>query len=174
MLTRFSRTACLVGLIAALLVPVAGCGSGPFGMRTEEEVKQTAAEKAWNERIEAGVAKDAAAKKAAEASAAFPFAGKWSFPYMIVDEPAKKMYLDTALYTITISKQGEGYVYEGSGEKATVVVSGETIIISGNRDGPFLLKGSATDSDTIVGSRHQEYTKLDLVWDGPWTATRVK
>jgi len=183
MFARTTKALCAV-LLLAVVVSVLGCGSGPFGLATEEDDKRIADEKAWDEKMADGAAKEPTSEGTTdgavmkyEDNGSDPLVGGWS--YLGMDyTPANKQWgkgklgPDTELFTVTFVKQGEIYSLQGSSD-FTVTFDGANVTITGGPAGSLQSKFSGIlKGDTITGTRHHVGGKL--VYDGPWTATRAK
>lgn len=128
------------------------------------------------DKIEAREAGDDTVMKS-EDNGSDPLAGDWSFTGMNYTPASKewgkgKLWPDTEPATVTFVKQGE--VYSLARDTVdTVTFDGQNVTIEGTSDSGFHSKYSGVlDGDTITGTRH--HSVAALVYDGPWTATRVK
>jgi hypothetical protein len=106
-----------------------------------------------------------------------PLPGDWLFTGMNYTPATKeskkgKLWPDTELATVTFVKQGDVYSLEGD-TVDSVTFDGQNVTIEGTTDQGFHSKYSGVlKGDTITGTRHHSVAKL--VYDGSWTATRVK
>jgi hypothetical protein len=112
-----------------------------------------------------------------EAGDAGPLAGDWLFTGMNYTPATKqsgkgKLWPDTELATVTFVKQGE--VYSLARDTVdTVTFDGQNVTIEGTTaDGFHSRYSGVLEGDVITGTRHHSVAKL--VYDGPWTATRVE
>jgi hypothetical protein len=106
-----------------------------------------------------------------------PLVGDWLFAGMNYTPATKqsgkgKLWPDTELATVTFVKQGE--VYSLAGDTVdTVTFDGQNVTIEGTTGEGFHSQYSGVlEGDTITGTRHHSVAKL--IYDGKWTATRVK
>ncbi len=106
-----------------------------------------------------------------------PLVGDWSYPGMIYTPTKKqwgkgKLYPDTEPFTVTFLKQGDVYSLKGNTD-SKVTFDGTNVTIEGGAAGGVQSKYSGVlKGDTITGTRH--HVGGELVYDGPWIATRVK
>lgn len=207
-LARTMNLLCVVLLFAVVMV-VAGCGSGPFGLATEEDDKRVADEKAWDktiadtraEKAKSGEIPDDTVMKYEEGEVD-PLVGEWSFPDMWASYPSYGAgeglgppewapRKDPTGFTVV--KQAQGYSMKtGAGGTSTVTFDGKRMTLEYSYPTNSARYSGIVNGDTIVGSQHvviSEQTKKASVeslkgdpslvvgpdvYDGPWTATRVK
>jgi hypothetical protein len=184
----YSRSAAVLAIAACLvaLTALAGCGPPPPAGTAEETQRGLLAE--WLSKDDpepAGSVFGGPAPKAApdgtvmeyEEVADGPLVGDWSYPGMNYTPTNKqwgkgKLWPDTEPHTVTFVKQGEVYSLKGDSFD-TVTFDGTNVTIEGTSGGGIHSKYSGVlKGDTITGTRHHDVEKL--VYDGPWTATRVK
>lgn len=180
--TRTAKVLCAV-LLLAVVISVSGCGSGPFGLVSEEDDKKMADEKAWDKKMTDRTAAKSTSEDTTdnavmeyEEAGSDPLVGGWSYPgtnYAPANGGEKgKIWLDTESHTVILIKQGDAYSLKGSSDYA-ITFDGTNVTITGGVPGQLqstysgVLKG-----DSITGTRHHVGGKL--VYDGPWTATRAK
>ena len=164
----------MIGLVLlAVVFPVAGCEP------TADE--KPGDQKAREQAIDADIAAINAQEEAAAASATPPPAavvaenpvGTWSYrPMRNNGTAAKPKWSEGKSTTLVIAKSGDGHSAKTAGGALEVTFDGKRITLDGSEQGVTIEYAGDVTGDRIVGTVH--IAAGPLVYDGPWTATRVK
>ncbi|MEI7813228.1 MAG: hypothetical protein WCJ13_00365 [Coriobacteriia bacterium] len=166
-----------IGLVLlALVFPVAGCEPTGDVSPEDQKVREQAIDAdigALNAQVQEDAAAAASATPPPAAVIVEDPVGTWSYRPMRNDgTAAKPKWSEGKSTTLVIAKSGDGYSAKTAGGAPEVIFDGKRITIDGSAQGVTIEYIGDVTGDSIVGTVH--IAAGPLVYDGPWTATRVK